>query len=178
MCVAICESLPAALTHFVCHPLLTTAKCPCSCPSGHLACIGDLSPSLSLQILIFSMFLLASCLLLGNGFTSSDSEGWQKGELRSKREAWRGEQEQAGLFTQAIGEAETKVVLLTKADCIGLGLMALLELYSTMVHTHLLPNLAFLPLMLTSIVCAVGLLWVWFSLWMSCCWQNRQRKDD
>ena len=133
---------------------------------------------MSLQILIFSMFLLASCLLLGTGFTSSDLEGWQKGELRSKREAWRGAQEQAGLFMQAIGEAETKVVLLTKADCIGLGLMVLLELYSTVVHTHLLPHLAFLPLMLTSIVCAVGLLWVWFSLWMSCCWQNRQRKDD
>lgn len=124
------------------------------------------------------MFLLASCLLLGNVFTSSASEDWQKGDVRLKRKAWSGAQKQAGLLSQSTWEAEMGVAIFTKADCIGLGMVAVLELYSTVVHRHLLPDLAFLPLMLTSAVCAVGLLWVWPSLWILCYWQSRQCKDD
>ena len=124
------------------------------------------------------MSLLASCLLLGSALTSSDSKGRQKEDLQWKQKPWRGVQGQAGVLTQSLREAGMEAAIMTKADCIGLGMMALLELYSAVVHRHLLPDLAFLPLMLTSVLCAVGLLWVWLSLWTLCCWQGRQCKDD
>ena len=142
------------------------------------SCYSNLSASCPLQILIVLMFLLASCLELGSVFMSSDSEGWQKEGLRLEGTAWRGVQEEAGVLTRSTREAEMEVAIITKADCVGLGVLALLELYCTVVHRRLLPDLAFLPQMLTSAVCAVGLLWVWPSLWMLCCWRGPQCKDD
>ena len=128
--------------------------------------------------MIFLMFLLATRLLLGDIFRSGNTEGWQKRDLPLKQKAGRGAQEQVGPLTQSIWEAEVEVPIVTKADCIGLGIMALLEVYNSVVHRHLLPDLEFLPLMLTSTVCAVGLLWVWLSLWMLCCFESRRCKDD
>ena len=58
--------------------------------------------------------------------------------------------------------------MLTRADYACFGILALLEVYCTLLHPFLLPKLSFLPLMLTSVISAVIVLWVWINLWESC----------
>ena len=131
-----------------------------------------MSPAVgSAQVLILLIHSLANSILLSGLFSrkvfeESEEQTLHKQCLRTELEGkheWKGHPS----FKVEKG-SQVFCAILTRADYACFGILALLEVYCTFLHPFLLPKLSFLPLMLTSVISAVIVLWVWVNLWESC----------
>ena len=133
---------------------------------------------LLLQMLIFAMYLAASCMMLDRlHFGRGGFEGQKEGGQGLGMHGWPAKTLVGARSAGRPGRARNMGTrLLTRVDWPCLAVLALLELYCAALHPLVLPGLLFLPLMLTSVLCALGLLWVWVDLWVLCCGRACQRK--
>ena len=112
-----------------------------------------------LQVLVVSTFSVASCLLLDQTFKRGKLDDHIGGQpsFEMQRNAKHAQGTPKALARGPMSE-----------DGMYLMMPALLELYSVFLHPSLLPRLPFMPLLLTSVSCSLGLVWVWIDLWIAC----------
>ena len=118
-------------------------------------------------MLVVSTFLVASRLLLDQTF--------KRGKLDDhicKQPSF--EMQRNAKHAQGTREALARGLMWEDGMC--LMMLALLELYSVFLHPTLLPRLPFVPLLLTSTSCSLGLVWVWIDLWIACYYNSHDKR--
>ena len=111
-------------------------------------------------------YSVATCILLEQACTEGIVEGQKKTapciELQTGSAHASGHTHNANM---------RRAALLTWADYMGIMVASLVQMYCTLLHPFIMPTLSFWPLLQTSLICAVGLVWVWGELWIqiSCC---------
>ena len=122
-----------------------------------------------LQMLVVSSFSVASCLLLDQTFKRGKLDDHIGGQPSF-------EMQRNAEHAQGIPEALAGGLMWEDDVC--LMMLALLELYSVFLHPTLLPRLPFIPLLLTSLFCSLGLVWVWIDLWIACLNNSHDRHTN
>ena len=119
-----------------------------------------------LQMLVLLTYSLASYIMLEQ-YISGGASGEFRGEMQPVK------------MQHHLYEGD-RSSLLSHAEYAYFGIAALLEGYCTCLHPFVSSTLSFLPLMLTSVTCALGLLWTWSDLWIVCSWHHApcQEKDS
>lgn len=108
---------------------------------------------------IFLIYSLCSCMLL-RACTAGEGENQQAGEDPTGSEKGV-EPSRQGENRKVSGEAMGWVQFLGVWNVVYFCGMACLEVYCRLVHPKILPRLEFLPLLLTSVYCAIGLTKDW-----------------
>ena len=125
----------------------------------------------SAQVLILLTQSLANGILLSGVSSGELLEKLEEQTLQKQSEKMEieGKHEWKGHPSFKVDKGiHTSRAMSTRADYACFGILALLEIYCTLLHPFLLPKLSFLPLMLTSVISAVIVLWVWVDLCGSC----------
>ena len=87
-----------------------------------------------------------------------DLEGKNIDELLRPGKVQRVKEQQSS----ATGSASESSFLLTRWESLYLGGLILVEVYSLFLHVRIFKDqLPFLPLMLISVYCAIGIVWAW-----------------
>ena len=117
-------------------------------------------------MLMVLAYLVATCILLEQACTEGVLEGQKRSAPHLEMQI--GSAHQLG---HSNNENVRRAALLTWADYMGITVATLLQIYCTLLHPYIMPTYPFWPLLQTSLICAVGLLWVWAELWihMLCC---------
>ena len=111
-------------------------------------------------------YSVATCILLEQACTEGILEGQEKSAPYVEMHT--GSAHASG---HTHDEKLRCAVLLTRADYMGITVATLLHMYCTLFHPFIMPTFSFWPLLQTSLICAVGLVWVWAELWIQilCC---------